>query len=273
MQRTNIIILDSYLSALTVDEITYLREAEILVEGLTPEKLKDFHKKSIAKIKETVKGVGLSPDKIEKAGKAFSKRAKQMFDQGKSPQDASKLLMKSMFTAVGGYVKQAKGHYDEMTDLYEGWEKLLISIAAFILILFINGFLMGLIVGVMGPEVGMMLFIIVAGPMAEEALKSWFIQNGMPWIGTGVVFGFELVMYVMRLTAMGASLPKILLVRVAALGMHFATTFVQRYIANKADLDNEDKYLFAAWAAGCAIHITWNLFGMIYDQDLAAWLK
>ena len=92
----------------------------------------------------------------------------------------------------------------------------------------------------------------------------------MPWSGTGIMFGFEFISYVMKIISVGGSLPVAILIRVAALGMHFSTTYIQKLIIDKGEdkVDNT-KYLFAGWMCGVAIHMTWNTFGTIYNKELS----
>ncbi len=277
MQNTNIIILDGYLEALQIEDVQMLQEVEILVEKFSLGKATNLMKEAIPKARKILKGYGISGEAIEKKGKAAGAKLHTYFKQGKKPEDISKIIMKSAFKSLKAPITKIKTAIDMTGEEEMGpGKKIAVSVACFVLILFMNGFLTGIAITVFGPELGMLLLVVVMAPMVEEAFKNYFIQKGMPMLGTAVVFGLELVMYVMRMTAMGMSLPKLLIVRVITLGMHFATTMIQKYMMDKADpndMEEMAKYAFAAWTAGVAVHITWNIFAVVYNNDITAWMK
>ena len=102
---------------------------------------------------------------------------------------------------------------------------------------------------------------MVVAPMTEEALKNYFIQMKMPWMGVSIVIGLEADMYLTNMIRKGYNIPMAVLARVVALAIHFSTTFIQKKIIESG----EDKYgdsdrAFIAWMVGVAIHASWNTF-------------
>ena len=157
---------------------------------------------------------------------------------------------------------------------------MLISLGAFIVIIIAGSIIQGLTVGgfILAGATPMMFMVfnaVVVAPMLEEAVKNWFIQKNMPWVGTGVVFGIELVMYVFSIMAAGGSLPAALVARLAGLLMHFGTTAIQKYMMDK-DKDKgydvmpgqQKQTVLLAWSTGVLIHATWNALAIMYSKDL-----
>ena len=123
-----------------------------------------------------------------------------------------------------------------------------------------------------GDAVTMKIMTIVVAPMTEEALKTYFIARGLPWVGTAVVFGLELVQYIGTIVMQGGKLSKALVLRAISLLMHFSTTYIQKKIIDSAvDEDDIKKKMFVAWLTGCAVHMAWNVFAIVYNNELMAW--
>ena len=277
MEKTNIIILDGYLGALQVEDVQMLYEAELLAEKFSLAKTTTMMKEAIPRARKILKSYGISTETIEKQGKAASSKLHTYFKQGKKPDEISKILIKSAFQSLkNGPIQKIKKAVDMTGEEEMGQgKKIAVALGCFALILFLNGWLAGVAAVSFGPEIGAILLAVVIAPMVEEAFKNYFVQKGMPITGTVVVFGLELVMYVMNLAAMGLALPKILILRASALAMHFATTVIQKHMMEKADQnDQEDmmKWAFAAWVAGVGVHMAWNIFGLIYNQELLSWM-
>lgn len=209
----------------------------------------------------------ISLDPIKKLGKKQGEMLRREFKKGTSPEQLGIKVAKS---AKSFMIKQVKQSYEKLAELNLG-EKVLISIMAFFVIIFVNTLLANLLATVVSVETTIKVLGLVIAPMVEEAAKNFFIQQGMPWIGTSVVFGIEAIQYIINLFFMGANVGKALILRLATFLLHLVTTFVQKRIIESGDED-ESKALFIAWAAGVAIHASWNLFGFLINDKAAAFL-
>ena len=208
-----------------------------------------------------LKKYGVTKDMIKKISSKYQKIVKKLYDDQKDPGDASKEFIKLVKKDVMSLYKIAKINFDKTSIT----KKILISLFAFIVILFINTISMGIIVGFGIPIAkAFAIIVVICGPAIEEAAKTYFINKSMPWVGTGVVFGMEFVIYAYKLLSIGMSLPAVLVGRIITLTMHFVTTYIQKQIIKdpeNTDLSNKQRS-FMAWIAGFIVHSTWNFIAI-----------
>lgn len=205
------------------------------------------------------KKYNISVEPIRKLGKKQGAMLNKEFKKGTPPDQIGMKVAKSV---KGFMYKQAVAAKQQVGEL-ETTEKVVVSFLSFFVIIFISGLLAGLMMPVItNPLLLMQVTTVVIAPLVEEASKTFFIQAGMPWLGTGVVYGLEAVMYVVQMLMGGVSVAKALISRAVALMMHFSTTYIQKKIIDTSDAD-ESQALFLAWSAGVAIHAAWNLMAVL----------
>jgi hypothetical protein len=251
-----------------------LREAEYLAEGFNLEKATEFVKGKQKHIEKTLKEYGVSVDKLKSAGSVIGKKLKGYHEKGMKPQEASKMIVKDMVTAGTGAMMKVKKKFDLAAAAAEGAKKVLISLLFYVMIVLASSIIATIlqmtgVFAIFGPAMSIMIMVIVVAPMVEEGAKNYFIQKGMPWIGTGVVFGIEAIQYIVSLMAVGMSLPSAIILRASSLLMHFSTTMIQKYIMSKATTPEEEQAAaWAGWVAGVMIHSTWNTLAIVYNGEI-----
>lgn len=265
------LLLDNYLVDLQFPGFN-LTESEIehLCESVTPDKLKKVNNFVTGKMETILKQHKVPVAKIKAQALLMKKDIVNSYKRGDSSEKVSKIISKKAIGLAKRAVDKAQRSFDEM----EFGEKVLIGIIGFVVILIVNSIIGSVIMslGSLGAiEAGKVTAIIVA-PIVEEAAKAYFISQGMPWVGTGIVFGIEMGLYVLQLLAAGGKLVKVLILRITSLLMHFTTTYVQKTIVDKAKEGEEDKAAFIAWVTGVGIHMAWNIFATVANPQISKFL-
>ena len=257
------ILMDGYLGYIQLTEKDYM-----LNEGITPQRVTTFVTKQINGIENKLKKFGVNVSQIKRKAKSMVPMLKREYEAGKSIDEVSKILMKAARQTVISYLTKAKHEIAE----FGVSEKIILSLAGFIIILFINSFLLSFASAFLNPQLALNITAIVVAPMVEEAVKNYFIQMNMPWIGTSIVFGIEAIMYIMTLASKGLNIPKTVIVRLVSLLMHFTTTYIQKKVieSSKSEIDKSQK-IFTAWIIGVGIHASWNIFATIMNDEISAW--
>lgn len=262
----------------SVEEI--IKEAELILEKVDPMKAGGIVKSRLKIAEKAVKEYGIAPEKLKMAGKNAVKKFRGYYDKGLKPKEASKQITTEILKVAQNHIQKAISKSSIGKKAQDSEVKILIAIAAFIVILIMQGAITGLM-ALAGMPFGMgsvatVLLVIVIGPMIEEAVKTWFIEKNMPWTGTAVTFGIEAILYINSMMMMGASLPAALIARAVALLMHFATTAMQKVIIDKAPTSKPEEranYLFLGWCAGVLIHASWNALSLIYAKELNSLIR
>lgn len=262
---TNTLYLNEYLNF--IQEFDYdklIKEQEYLLETMTMDDVKKVSNK-LNLVKKYAAKYGITQSGIDKMVSGVQSKIRNMYDSGMSPEEAGKNVSKMLKKAVIQKLKQTKAKYKELrTD-----QKILIAVLGFICIMVMNTTVALMLMATpIGPAAALHITCVVVAPMVEEALKSFFIAKGMPWVGTGVVFGLELVNYMFNGMKMGLRLGRFLIARLCGLLMHFSTTFVQKKIIDSASEESKSEAMFVAWATGFAIHAMWNLMAVVYAEDI-----
>jgi len=251
-----------------IEQNVCLNEIESLIQELS---LSDFsnYAKKFSLIEKALKQYGVSVEKLKLFSFKLKNKVEKMFDKGMTPEQASEQLVNALKDEAIATAKHLASKYNEETLP----NKIYIALCMFITVLMINSIIGSILIPIAGDKAFSILAVVVA-PMVEEAAKNYFIAQGLPWVGTGIVFGLELLQYLLSLMMQGLKIGKIIILRIASLLMHFGTTFVQKKIIDSSDSDSEGDYnnkRFIAWTVGVGIHATWNLFAIIYNDQIIGW--
>ena len=262
------ITVDNYLSYIDEKYIALeMKQLGLLAEAVDLSKLRLTYKKSIEKVKSILIEHKVNPDRIinmakRQAGK-YKGSLKKWHSQGVDSNVAGLKLSKKIGKDV---IRVVKSTAEEYPDLKLG-QKIAIAFVAFIIVLVVQAILsVILILLIRDAKLVVTIIAVAMAPLVEESLKSYFIAKGMPWIGTGIVFGIEAVMYVFKMMIAGMTVGRVLLVRAIGLLMHFGTTAIQKKFT-------EADHAFAGWILAVCIHATFNIVAISLDPQIASWLK
>jgi hypothetical protein len=259
--------IDQYLYLVQeMEQSKCLLEVELMINEISFDDAKKYI--SNMKIGENIlKKYGIALESIKSFGKEMGQKLDKMFDKGMTKEEASEEIKKDMTVFV---MKKSDEVFKRINDLDLG-SKVIMSIVMVMIAGIVNS-TMGTIFLFMAPRIAQQLVAIVVAPMVEEAIKQYFIKQGYPWVGTGVAFGIEFLQYVFGMIASGINIGKALILRVAALLMHFGTTYVQKKIIDSSEnkYDRRDKEKIA-WVTGVLMHATWNTLAVIYGEKIGNW--
>jgi hypothetical protein len=266
----NHIILENYLEFLHYVEqsdILTEQEIEILVEGISKEKIVNLTKKKLQIVEKLLKKMKINVGKLRGEAKKAGEKIQGEFKKGTKPEDVGKILTKHA-------IKNLKAHLNQIEDMELG-EKIALGFVGFLVVFYFNSVIMTALMMVLSsnPELVMQITAVVVAPMIEEALKSYFINKNMPWTGTLIFSGFELIQYLIQGVFGGLKITKMLIIRLTSLLMHFSTTFIQKKIietSKEHDID-EDKAAFIAWVTAVVIHASWNTLALYLNPSITAW--
>jgi hypothetical protein len=253
-------LVESYL--LCLEDIDNLNEY-FLTEGITVDTIKRSFTSNLKKMEDVVKDY-VDVDKLKSKAKNISVDLKKEYKKGVSSKDMGKkltsIISRELLPFLEPLKKKLVDTAERLPDATSS-QKIVSAVGFFIILLALNGIFYNLLY----ISSGSATFAFIAGacivaPITEEALKSYMILNGMPWSGTAIVFGFELVMYVFKMLMMGMSLPEAVLIRCTSLLFHFSTTFLQKIIIDKGTIDGavEEGTVYTAWLLGALCHCAWN---------------
>ena len=205
--------------------------------------------------------IGIVKKRAKRAATKYSGIIKAHEKRGTDPKIAARSLVKAMAIDLKDTVKEV---YEDFDDFTLG-EKVLMGILVFIGILYINTMLGSIFfIITQDPKIAGALTAIFVAPIVEEAAKKYFAEWGMPWIGTGIVFGLEFAMYVVQMALAGITLGKVIILRVVGLIMHFTTQAIQ--VKGK-----EEDWVKTAYVVSVLIHATFNLVGTIFASPIEGW--
>lgn len=268
---------EAYLLSLSFEEQIEERVDQLLQEGLTFDAIAKKYKTLMVKAEKILKANNISVAKLKSKGKAFGNRFQKLYDQGKTPKQASKQFMSELLSFTK---KLAKPVIDKAKAAGEATEesstaaKIGVAVVFFIILMIVNTAIMIPLAIAFGPMVGLTLVAIIVGPILEEAVKAYFVANNMAYIGTAVTFGIEYLNYVVMMVGSGMALPVAMMIRVIPLMMHFITTWIQKFFYEKGKetgIPSEmEKQQFVGWCGGVAFHMAFNALALIYNDELIA---
>jgi len=251
---------------ITESFLLYLQDTELineglLLEGLTFDKIKSSFLSNVNKVENVLKEYGVDITSIKSSAKSLSVNLKKEFEKGVSPEDMGKQLSKMVAKKVFPFIDTFKKKLIQTTENKTVLEKVAIAVGLLIILLFIQVFFVSLTSVIIRNDAFTTIFTaLIIAPITEEALKSYFILKGMPWVGVSIIFGFELIGYVIAFLLQGMSLPKILMLRAITLLMHFGTTYLQKSMIDNEKIGKyvEPSTVYKAWFAGVLCHCAFN---------------
>jgi hypothetical protein len=260
-------------NAAVESHILMLSDQEVLTEDLKKltssqlEKIKRGVSDTMKKLESSVesKGIRVSvvKQKAKKVAAKYAGKIKAHQKRGTAPSVASKDISKELVKDAGNTIKSVVKSYSIMSMP----EKILIAILAFLVVLYVNTLIITLVAIIsQSPDVAVMVGLVIVAPLVEEAAKKYFAANDMPWVGTGIVFGLELVMDVVKMLMMGIGLGKALLLRAIGLLMHFTTQAIQVKGA-------EEDWAGTAYTISVLIHATFNFLALAFGKEIMTWAK
>lgn len=259
---------EEYLYYLQLEQNFSINERELLNELSLGDIKKVFKKINIAE--KIVERYGITKSSIKSVALQCSKTVKNLYKKGTTPEEASKEISNIILEKSKNNLKLLSKKVNELSI----GEKIFIALIMIYILLVFSSIISTVLAVFVDQETLISITTIIVAPMLEEALKSFFINMNMPWTGTAVVFGIELIQYVIMILLTEGKLVKALLVRAAGLLMHFTTTFIQKKLIDAAKGSNhEEVVLFAAWLSGVCIHVTWNFIAVKYNTQLTGWLN
>jgi len=256
-------LVDNYLYYLQNDNLIIEQDIEMLCEKMDIRKITSSFNKLIKQtVEPTLKKFGINKNNIITEAKKTSSEIKAYYEKGLTPEKAAQQMKMKMASSVTKIFK----HSVKKVKVMNMEEKAQLAIVSFIIILYIHS-IVGFLVGLFAPEIANAVVAIVLAPITEEAAKNYFVSVGMPWVGTGIVFGIEFLIYFIQLALAGIKVSRIIALRAAGLAMHFTNQAIQKKIIEMGDGDAR----FAAWLAGYIIHVTWNIMSTIKNEQISAW--
>jgi len=264
------ILINNYLGFLqSIERSHVITETDYLIEIISKEKLTNLTKKQLEFIEKTLVKFKINISSLKSKAKQQAYKLKAEFDKGKTPEEVSDKMMQHVSKEVKYALKKSKDKIKELSTT----KKIVFGIIAFLIIFYVNTIISQLLLLVVSnPTTVVSIIALVVAPLVEETAKSFFIKKDMPWIGTSVVFGLEAIHYIAQLIfSGGAAIAKMAVVRLAALLMHFSTTYIQKKIIEKGEAEDKDR-AFIAWTVGVGIHISWNAMALLINDKTTAWI-
>ena len=154
----------------------------------------------------------------------------------------------------------------ETMDL-ELTDKVLRSIAIFVVLLFTSSLLASMaaviIVPVFGAPMATAFAAVVIAPFMEEYAKRFALLQKYPFIYTGIFAGIEALMYIVILTTQGVPLLPVIIARALAVGLHFSTTHIQKLFHDKGKELNDKQTSLTGYYVAVGVHSLWNFLSVI----------
>lgn len=254
-----------YLDIMGLDEQQYneyIQEASSFFKNkkVTPliEKSKKSYRHNMMVIKRVLKDHGIDVKKLENESRRVGNSIKSDLKNGNV-----KSITKKIADTINVFIKDSSQDLLLSTD-----SKVKRSILLFICMLAI-----GLCFSTPFSLISLDVVIpVIIGPITEEIAKNIAIEGKYPWIYTGIFSGIEFVQYVIILLISGATLGGTVLLRLAAVVMHFVTTMIQKYFKEKGDKIDDDTKNITGLYIGTAVHVTFNVLALVFDKKIMGML-
>lgn len=242
------VIVEDYLQYLEFKELydKTIYEMQFITEGDDRKNFQIFQK-IVDYSKKGLKSLNFDPSFIKQFSTKMTKNIESSFNRGIPAEKAANQMLKDFFTQIK----------NKVMAMSVG-EKVVLGIVVFTIILILNTFILQAGVSMLmkfglAAEQAVGLMIPIVGPLFEEAAKNLFIQWKMPWLGTGVTFGAEVLLYLYKFWKNGKLALNIVIGRLIGLAMHFFTTKVQ-----KGYMEEHPDKAFTAYLIGFMVHFAWN---------------
>jgi hypothetical protein len=240
-----------------------LSENEIIIESINVHKILDWTKEKLHFIETELRKYHIDVNGLKNFGKILAKKFNELYEKGKSPEEASNILKSLIVNKVKDELKKVS-----RMGVAKG---ILVSIAVFILLIIVNTQMFVMCTLILGPYIGLAITAIIIGPITEETVKKYFIEQKRPYLGTGIVFGLEFLNYVVGMLLTGKiSLISAILTRIPAYIMHFLSTYIQKKIGETgdsqfpSDIEHRKKI---AWATAVIFHSLFNTVAVIVQYS------
>jgi hypothetical protein len=209
--------------------------------------------KQLSKAREIFSKYNISMDNFKRIGEQLKKETHELYDRGLEPEQAASELTKILVKNIQHEIRKIK----EGKEKYDLSEKVVLSLLALVVVLVLQAYTLSLLSIFVSSKAAMLLCITIFGPMIEEGMKTYFIEEKMPWTGTGIFAGIEGVGFIVVAFMQGKSLVAAVIGRLIAFGFHFLTTLIQKKIID------ETNQKFVAWFIGTVLHCAWNTMAVM----------
>jgi hypothetical protein len=243
---------------LTENEIKMLDESiSSIISNFNLTKISSAFSRNMIVVKKYLKDHGVDTSYIVSEGKKIGGMVREGYDSKKDPQDVGKSIVYSIGKNV---ISKISKEIRRKTGISEAVVKsVLIFVAIFLLQVVIMTAIGSLAVS---PLTTMFIMCTVIAPITEEYGKRIAVESDYPFIYTGIFAGIEFLLYVIQGVQMGIALPIVVLQRLAAVMMHFATTLIQKKHHDDSVVMGEEEHIKGYYVA-VGVHALWNLVAFV----------
>lgn len=241
------------------------------------DKITNSYNKNIDTVKKVLLDRGINVNRVKNKSLLVGKTFKNDIKNREKPE----IIQKKIINSISKIIKEEAISAKKEFDVANLGEKITSSVFILLLVLIISSILGAISVSIFGSTTGTILIALVIAPFIEEYAKRVAIIQKYPWIYTGIFSGFELLAYTIGLVLKGGSIVPVIIIRLASLLMHFATTYVQKFFREKEggnedqDVDNmkfKTKMDTIGYFLGLSIHILWNTMALLLDKKLLSFI-
>ncbi len=261
---------NTFINELIERDICELQKILTESSNVVADKLVTATKKNISVAKQFLADNGINVNRLTSEAKTIGRLLQNDLKKRRSASEIQSRLLKKSSTIILKEVQTVKEQFTEK-DLTE---KILMSV----IILFITIFVSSLIDSITSllffrsPGLHELLGSLIIAPLIEEYAKKYAILEDYPWIYTGIFSGVEMILYVFKWVRQGALIGPSIILRLAGVLLHFATTFVQKYFYDKYEKQERksqnlepdiDDVATTGYFLGVFMHFTWNLLATV----------
>lgn len=240
-------------------------------------KIQDNTNHNLSVAKKYLSDNGIDVNRLKTGAKSIALSVKNDFKSRKNANVISKNLALKTSSLIKKEMSRVRSKiYSKDKSVSE---KIFASIAllgALLLVALIVDILVSIF---FGPTIGSLISALIAAPVLEEAAKQISITENYPWIYTSIFAGFEFIGYVVMLVLKGYRLGPVLIARGVGLILHFSTTYIQKYFAEKeqtkgpTSFSDYEKFDTIGYYIGVGVHFTFNLLALIFNEKLTLLIK
>jgi preprotein translocase subunit SecE len=202
-------------------------------------------------------------DFLEKYKKNLTNAKKQLYEAGVELDLIEKIVKPHALAAAkelkSGNTKNLGNHFNQILQEMKKTRKIAQlgkSLFILVIVVAINSFFLSIASLIVGPQLAFAAVALFCAPLIEEAGKYFSIKHkatGMYFI----VFNFvEFTSYLVQLLAAGIALPTIIIGRLLAVLLHYATTSIQFGARQKKDTK-------LGYKLAVLVHAFWNFMGIL----------
>jgi hypothetical protein len=255
--------LDEYLHLLYLDSM--LTEEQLQESFLDIDRIRNSFEKNITKAHAFLRKYNVTPSDIKKHASKSYGRIKGMIQRRESPELIAQAISDSAF----GWIDETLKNIIDVERVRE--KPIAAAIGMTLVVSVLNGLFALFFGSFFGFGIGMNIVAIVVAPFLEEALKRVAVLSGKPFLVTGIFAGIEAIDYVVRLTLMGMSLPKVILLRGIGIMLHFGTMLIQKYFVKKSVETGESYKSDTGYFLAVAVHSLFNIVATVANASIGKW--